>query len=155
MYKLIDLEWLPKPHIFKFIKRRLSNYKYTSVIVFAIMNNRVLLVNVKSRGWDFVGGRIEENESLRECAKREFLEETGFSIKNLKFVGSHKIDCPTNPKGSKTAQAIYVANIKRKESNTLEEDILEADWFSINELAQFNFPDWKIKLIKYIYELKK
>ena len=154
MYKLTNLNWLPKPHSLKFIKRRLNNYKYTSSIVFAIDNNRVLLVKVKSRGWDFVGGRIEEGETIKECAKREFLEETGYSIKNLKFVGSHQIDCEKNPKGSKTAQAIYIGKIKRKETDSLEEDICEADWFSLNEIQQFKFEDWKIKLLNYIYSLK-
>lgn len=154
MYKLENLDWLPKPHSLKFIKRKLSDYKYTSAIVFVISNNRTLLVNVKSRGWDFVGGRIEEGETIKECAKREFLEETGFSIKKMKFVGSHKIDCFSNPKGSKTAQAIYIGVIDEKVSELLEDDILECDWFSIHEMKQFNFPEWKYMLINYIFNIK-
>lgn len=149
MYKINDINWLPKPNKFKFVKRKLNDYKYTSAIVFVIQNNRVLLVNVKSRGWDFVSGRIEKDETIKECARREFLEETGYSVKKLKFIGSHKMDCETNPKGCKTAQAIYLGLLNKKETDQLESDIIEQGWYSVHELSQFNFPEWKIKLIKY------
>jgi 8-oxo-dGTP diphosphatase len=33
------------------------------------------------------GGRLEFNESLEKCVKRELLEETGLTAKSLKFIG--------------------------------------------------------------------
>lgn len=35
----------------------------------------------------FVGGRIQKGESLEEAIRREVLEETGYSVENLKLVG--------------------------------------------------------------------
>lgn len=155
MYKVKDLDWLPKPNTFSFVKRKLSNYKYTSSIILAIYNQRLLLVNVKSRGWDFVGGRIEDDESIKECARREFIEETGFEPKNLRMIGSNKINCKNNPKGNKTAQAIYICKIKRKLSDKLEEDICARDFFSLNELQQFDFHEWKLTLINHVFSLQQ
>jgi len=34
------------------------------------------------------GGRLELNELLEECAKRELLEETGINVKSLEFIGA-------------------------------------------------------------------
>ena len=153
MYKVDNLEWLPKPHVFSFSNSHLKDYKYTSSIVFAIENNRLLLANVKTRGWDFVGGRIDDGESILDCAYREFKEETGYVATKMEFIGCNRIDCDSNPKGSKTAQAIYYTNQFKKVTDSLEDDILEVDSFSRAEINQFNFPEWKVKLISYIFDL--
>lgn len=35
--------------------------------------------------WAFPGGKLEMNESIEECAKREAMEEAAVKIKNIKF----------------------------------------------------------------------
>ncbi len=37
--------------------------------------------------WNLPGGRVYGSESLRECAKREVLEETGLEVKVGRYVG--------------------------------------------------------------------
>lgn len=53
-----------------------------------IKDGRVLLgkrKNAHGEGcWCFPGGHLEFNESPKDCARREVLEETGLSIKNLR-----------------------------------------------------------------------
>ena len=52
--------------------------KHRAGIVLMNRNNELLLVqNVLNLKWSFPKGCIESNESIEECAKREFHEETG------------------------------------------------------------------------------
>jgi 8-oxo-dGTP diphosphatase len=58
--------------------------------VIIIKNKKVLLLKrLHSHGdgtWAFIGGHLEFNESLEDCAKREVFEEIGVKIKNIKPV---------------------------------------------------------------------
>jgi len=38
-----------------------------------------------SGSWAFPGGHLEMNESIEECSRREVIEETGISIKNIRY----------------------------------------------------------------------
>ena len=59
------------------------------VAVIVIKDGKVLLGKRKnSHGegtWAFPGGHLELNESIEECARREVSEETGISIKNIRY----------------------------------------------------------------------
>lgn len=60
-----------------------------------IIDKDNILLGMKKRGfgqwrWNGFGGKVEQNESLEEAAKREFLEESGVEVISLKEIG--KID---------------------------------------------------------------
>lgn len=59
------------------------------VAAIVIKNGKVLLGKRKgahgSGTWAFPGGHLEFNESIEDCAKREVFEETGLSVKNIRF----------------------------------------------------------------------
>lgn len=50
----------------------------------------VLLFNKFRRQWEVPGGCLEENETLRQCVKRECLEEIGHPVQKPKFIGLMK-----------------------------------------------------------------
>ena len=37
--------------------------------------------------WIGIGGKFEENESPKECARREIFEETGLTVNSLEYRG--------------------------------------------------------------------
>lgn len=47
----------------------------TSVHGFCFHEEKMILVDLHSRGWDFPGGHVETNESPLQCLKREVMEE--------------------------------------------------------------------------------
>lgn len=52
--------------------------------------NKILVVN-KNNQYSLVGGGLEVGETFEDCLKREFLEETGYSVTSFKELV--RIDC--------------------------------------------------------------
>lgn len=52
-----------------------AGYAITSTHGFCFHDNKVMLVNLDSRGWDFPGGHMEDGETPEECFAREAMEE--------------------------------------------------------------------------------
>jgi len=74
-------------------------------LVVAEHEGKVLLVfNRKRQNWELPSGRIEADESPRDCAIRELFEESGQSVNSLDFVGLAKIRVNN---GNITFLAIY------------------------------------------------
>lgn len=58
---------------------------YTIVVCFEdATRRRFLMVNNRTRGWELPGGRIEAGESPQEGAVREFEEETGHRLAEVR-----------------------------------------------------------------------
>lgn len=69
-----------------------------AVIVLIKKDDRILLVHAKNfRGTykGLVAGFLEAGETLEECVHREVMEETGITIKNLRYFGSQPWPYPS------------------------------------------------------------
>ena len=55
-----------------------------------VKNNKMLLVNKKGQ-YSFVGGGVENGETHEECLKREFMEESGYTITKINELVT--VDC--------------------------------------------------------------
>ena len=85
--------------------------------------------------WCYPGGHLEFNESWEECARREVMEETGITIKNLRF-GTVTNDI-FEKEGKHYITIIMIAEPDEGESKVMEPDKCEGwDWFEWNNLPQ-------------------
>lgn len=91
----------------------------TSVHGFCFRENKLLLVNLDHRGWDFPGGHIEEGEGLDESLCREAMEE-GYVEGDSEILGYIIVDHCNNTNWDKESkypkvgyQLFYKMNITK------------------------------------------
>lgn len=81
--------------------------------------------------WDFPTGRLEENEDIFEGAKRETLEESGYCVAIKKML---PIQLIKNNRGLLTRYMFLAEIVDYDETKILKDEILEARFFSIDEI---------------------
>jgi 8-oxo-dGTP pyrophosphatase MutT (NUDIX family) len=67
------------------------DYPVTAVKIYVFQDDKLLLTNVVTRGWDLPGGHIEQGETPEQAILRELEEETGASVDNFQLIGYLKI----------------------------------------------------------------
>ncbi|SHM91363.1 RNA deprotection pyrophosphohydrolase [Gracilibacillus kekensis] len=79
-----------------------------------------LLTKHKNRGLEFPGGKVEKNETPKQAAIREVLEETGGEVEQIKYLGQYFV----SGKREQLAKNIYFATIKKlqEKNNYYETD---------------------------------
>jgi mutator protein MutT len=63
----------------------------TAVKIYVFQDNKLLLTNVMTRGWDLPGGHIENGETPEQAVVRELKEETGTAVRRFELIGYLKI----------------------------------------------------------------
>lgn len=104
--------------------------------IILIENDKILLIKRGKEpflGFFAVpGGRLEEDETIEQCAIREMEEETGLKVKLTQFIGIYS-EPSRDPR--KIVAVAYLA--KRIGGELLAgDDAAEAKWFSLNELPK-------------------
>jgi 8-oxo-dGTP pyrophosphatase MutT (NUDIX family) len=120
--------------------------KKTYVGIAVICNNKLLLCKRNNQGsfpgmWSIPAGKLEENESTQDGAKREFFEETNIDINEIDITFAGIVPRTTRD-GKKIKGLMYVYRLDSDVE--LEPDLENAkdgdehtDWgyFSINEIS--------------------
>lgn len=86
--------------------------------------------------WDLPGGGWEDGESVIECVEKEVLEETGYRIDVTGFLGVYKGESMDD--GTEVIVFMFVAKPVNKETEDLEEDILQEKWFTPEEIPNLD-----------------
>lgn len=126
-----------KKIIYKFIKIYWKVFKPQTCGVKVIIENKGKLVyiinNYGSKLKNLPGGKIEKNENPIQAGIREVKEELDidiFDIQNIDLIFSNK-------EGKRDTIFIIYAKTKAETFNIDKFEILEANWFSLNDLSGF------------------
>ena len=104
-----------------------------AVIVAILKGNRILLARnrkFKAPFYSVLAGFVEPGESLEECVKREIKEEVGITVKNVRYFGSQPWPFPNS------LMIAFVSDYAEGEIVVDGSEIIEAEWFSKDELPQ-------------------
>lgn len=128
--------------------------KVINVVAAIIVKNNKIFVTQRGYGefkggWEFPGGKIEENETPEDALKREILEELNVKIK----VGEHFHTVEYDYPKFHLSMRCYICglideNIELKEHSA-------AKWLAINELNTIDWLPADVIVIKYLKTKKR
>ena len=115
-----------------------------------IINKNDDKVGIVTDGADYfyLGGGIEKGETKIEALQRELIEESGYSIKNIKEfkeVGSHIFD--EDKRYLEVIASVYIAEFDEKVAEPIEKDHTVL-WVKPKEYVYKMFREWQ----RYIME---
>lgn len=118
----------------------MTNPEYVTVVAAVIeKDGKILLARRKTpfRGnfWEFPGGKLEINETLEECLKREICEELAIEIEVGSFLSlnKHTINCQ-----SAIELYAYMARYVSGEIKLKDHD--EVKWVLPEDLLTYDYP---------------
>ena len=118
------------------------------------IDNKLLLINNNNQ-YSLVGGGIEPNETKEECLKREFLEESGYTVTNIKALIA--IDCYWLAAGKYPMLSkanIYIVNIDENSKQEPLEKGHHVKFIDINEVKDLLPLPYHKKAIEYYLDNK-
>jgi NAD+ diphosphatase len=104
-----------------------------AVITAIIKDGKLLMAKHRYREdmYGLIAGFVEPGETLKEAVERETMEEVGLKVKNIKYFGSQSWPFPHS------LMVGFTADYESQEINVDGNEIIEAHWFSPNEILQY------------------
>lgn len=107
----------------------------TVAVIVEDQEGRFLVVEEFSGGqvvFNQPAGHIEEDELILDAVRRETLEETGWEVEPVHFLGMYTYKAPAN--GVTYFRFCYAAKALRQISQELDTGIIAAHWLSIDDI---------------------
>jgi 8-oxo-dGTP pyrophosphatase MutT (NUDIX family) len=129
----------------KFIKTdELSDKFPISIKAIIIDDNKVLCLKNERNEWDFPGGKIDFNEDIENCLRREVKEETNLSVNNLNILKPLNLKFNAVP----VLVILYSAKISCDSPIIISYEHSEYNFFSKAEIKNLNIPQYYKNLIE-------
>lgn len=118
-------------------------------------NNKILLVQEKNELWSLPGGWVDFDQSIKENAVKETLEETGLTVEALKVIAIQDRNKHNPPRYAYNICKIFIEC--RVLSGDFVENIetIQIDWFDENTLPQLAEEKTTKEQIKLCFEAHK
>ena len=107
-----------------------------SIVIFND-KNEILMIHEKRYTvgrleWEIPAGGIEDGESKEDAARREALEETGCTLKELKYL------CAQNPSNgmSDLTNYVFAARVDTEASIEDVDEVADKKWMSVDEVKE-------------------
>lgn len=135
------------------------HYPHESISV-VIINERDEIMMIQSKRyvtsrleWEIPAGRIEENETPEDAAKRECLEETGCILKDLNYL------CCYNPSNGMSDLKIhlFMARVETETSDIDENEVNAKQWVpkeEVLEILKNNRSQCGISMLGLLYTIQ-
>jgi mutator protein MutT len=127
-------------------------HKRIGVAVIINKQEKILIDKRLSNGlmgglWEFPGGKIESNETVTNCIKREIREELGIEIE----VGENLITITHDYENFTVTLIVHLCQIIQGEPQAIE--CQEVRWVEISKLDDFQFPSANLEIINALKTL--
>ena len=126
----------------------LSDKLPVSIKAIIVDDNKILCLKNERNEWDLPGGKINFNEDVEACLKREVKEEVNLDIKNLNILKSFNLKFNSVP----VFIVVYSANISCDSSIFVSFEHSDYNFFSKHEINDLNMPKDYKKLIYTLIE---
>lgn len=128
----------------------MKNTEYVPVTAGIIRKDGKVLIAKRKRAlmgspWEFPGGKVEKDETLQECLKRELREELGIEAEIGAFLCAqkHVLNC-------QSAIHLFAYEVTHISGDFQLRDHEEIRWVPVEELEQYNFPDTDRVIVQYL-----
>jgi ADP-ribose pyrophosphatase YjhB (NUDIX family) len=114
------------------------NTRNVTCSIIGIMNDRILLIKRRNEPmagfWAMPGGYLSWDETVEEAATREFAEETGWKVTNLKLLGVYS-DPHRDEDGRQNVDCCFVGEVTEKNGEA-DNEVSEVKWFNLNQVPE-------------------
>ena len=101
-------------------------------------HGRFLMVEERADGeivFNQPAGHLEAGETLPQAACRETLEETGWEVKPVNFLGLYQYTSPANH--TCYIRSCFIATpLQQQAGRELDSDIIQVHWMTLNEIRR-------------------
>lgn len=156
-YRLIYMRKKKEKNNFRIICKKDPNIEYTErKCAYAIIEDESGNIAITNDGkYFFFGGGTEENESSLETLEREMLEETGYTIKDIKlFQNLISYEYNDSRGNLKIVATIYTAKFDKKVKESIEQDHLIL-WGKPEEFINKMYHEYQRVILKEYIQIKR
>jgi 8-oxo-dGTP diphosphatase len=130
----VELKWIPIEDFFK-----LGEVHISSCFSIPIMQDQVLMT-LNPRGWDFIGGHTENNETPFDTMVRESVEEASIKIIDSNILGAIEVVNPdwneNSPYPKTSYQLFYSVTRFNLEDFDDSHECSDRQFFELNEIEE-------------------